>query len=232
MPLTAPVGNKSNFEPAPKGNHVARLYQIIHLGTLEGTWNGEPREYDKVRLVFELCNERRAFKEGEEEKPWSVGSEFTLSMNERANLRKFIEGLLGVSFHDDEAEGFDITTLLGQCCLLNVVHEPDKKGTGKVYANIQSASPLPKGMECPPLFNEPKFLDVNDLTEMEIEELPGSLRDKMKSSKEYEGRFGEPFKNTPVEDKPLEEGPFLDSKMPPEEEGPEEVEEEPTVDVD
>lgn len=173
-------------EPVPKGNHVAHLYQIIHIGTVPTIWMGETKMVDKVRLTFELCNEKKVFKEGEDPKPYSVSREFTLSMGPKANLRAFIEGFGGTKMHDDEAYNFDLESLLGEACLLNVVHvEKD----GKTYANVTSASPLPKGMEAPALVNDAKMLDIDTMPYEAIDALPDFLKDKMKSSEEYLGRL-------------------------------------------
>jgi hypothetical protein len=183
MALTAPKGKSS--EPAPKGNHVARLYQIIHIGTNDFEYMGETKSSDKLRLTFELCNERKAFKEGDEPRPWSVSREFGFSMHAKSKLRPFVEGMLGVPLFDKEADNFDFESLLGQECLLNVVH--DEKN-GSVYANIAGASPLPKGMDAPALANETKMIDVNTASFEEIEALPGFIREKMQSSDEFKGR--------------------------------------------
>lgn len=178
-----------SFEPVPKGNHVARLYQIIHIGTVPTTWQGETRMTDKVRLTFELSNERKVFKEGDEPKPYSISREFTLSMGKKASLRAFVEGFGGTALHDDEAYAFDLEKLIGDACLLNVVHtEKD----GNTYANIAGASPLPKGMTAPELVNQAKLIDINSTSFEEIDALPEFLRDKMKSSEEYEARLRPP----------------------------------------
>jgi hypothetical protein len=173
---------RKEFSPVPKGNHVARLYQIVHIGTVPTTFQGETRMTDKVRLTFELCNERKAFKEGEPEKPYSVSREFTFSMGKKSNLRAFVEGFGGTKLHDEEAYNFDIDKLLGEACLLNVVHvEKD----GATYANIAGASPLPKGLEAPALYNEADLIDVNTASFDEIDALPEFLREKIKSSEEF-----------------------------------------------
>src|ERR1043166_2484583 len=149
MALTAPKAKTST--DVPKGNHVARLYQIIHIGTIHYEYKGETKSSDKVRLTFELCNERKVFNEGEEARPFSVSREFGFTMGRKSNLRPFVEGILGASLHDEEAYNFDLEQLLGEPCLLNVVH--DEKN-GNVYANVTGASPLPRGMNAPGLYNE------------------------------------------------------------------------------
>jgi hypothetical protein len=183
MALTAPKGKSS--EPAPKGNHVARLYQIIHIGTNDFEYMGETKSSDKVRLTFELCNERKAFKEGDEPRPWSVSREFGFSMHAKSKLRPFVEGMIGAPLFDKEADNFDFESLLGQECLLNVVH--DEKN-GSVYANIAGASPLPKGMVAPAPVNGTRMIDVNTATAEEVEALPEFIKSRMFSSVEWQGR--------------------------------------------
>lgn len=146
--MKAPVKSGGNFEPVPAGNHLAHLYQIIHIGTRPDEYQGQPRDSDKLRLTFELTDERKEFKEGEGEKPFSISQEYTFSMGEKANLRKTVEGLLGTALQDDEAAAFELEDLLGKPCLLNVVHAEAQNG--KTYARIKGASPLPKGMTAAP----------------------------------------------------------------------------------
>jgi hypothetical protein len=176
----------ADFEPVPAGNHVARLYQIIHIGTVATSYFGEERQRDLVRLTFELCNERKVFKEGDEPKPFSISREFTLSMGPKSALRPFVEGMGGVKLTDEEAYNLDLENLLGQECLLNVVHAQGSEG--RVFANIQNATPLPKGMKAPAAFNEPTSIDINSTPWEEIEKLPDFIKQKMYSSEEYESR--------------------------------------------
>ena len=190
------------YELVPAGNHVARLYSVIHLGTNSFEYMGELKKSDKVRLTFELCNERKVFKEGDEPKPFSISREFGLTMGKKSNLRPFVESYIGTTLSDEEAYGFDLEDLLGMSCLLNVVHA--EKGD-KVFANIKSASPLPKGMEAPELFNEKVVIDVDTTPFDQIEQLPDFIKDKMKSSEEYRERVA---KNQDAGVAPAEEAPI------------------------
>lgn len=184
MSLTAPRAKTQT--DVPKGNHVARLYQIIHIGTNEFEFKGETKKSDKIRLTFELCNETKVFKEGEEPKPFSVSREFGFSMGPKSHLRPFVEGMIGTSLFEDEAYNFNFEDLLGRACLLNIVHD-DKNGN--VYANIKGVSPLPNGMAAPEQFNESKMIDVNTSPFEEIDALPDFIKNKMQSSEEYQGRL-------------------------------------------
>jgi hypothetical protein len=101
------------FEVVPAGNHIARVYSIIHIGTIPGEYMGEPKEDNTVRIGFELPMETRVFKEGEPERPFVVAQEYTVSMGEKANLRKLVEGVLGVGLYNEEAGAFNVLDLMG-----------------------------------------------------------------------------------------------------------------------
>ena len=179
------VSKKSNYEVIEAGNYVARLYQIIYLGTLPTEWKGEQKMTEKIWLTFELCDEKKVFKEGEEAKPLAISREFTLSMGEKSNFRPFVEGFIGTRFVGDEVYEFDIDDLIGKECLLNVVHNVSGDNT---YANIQNATPLPKGMKAPALFNDATIINVNSTPFEEIAKLPQFLQDKMATSEEWTAR--------------------------------------------
>ena len=182
MTLTPP--KKTQFEVVPAGNHVARLYEIIHIGTILTVGQYGEKMQDKIRLTFELCNEKKEFKAGEGEKPFSISREFTYSFHSKGLLRPFVDGMTGTKMRDDEFP--DLEALLGEACLLNVVH--DTKGDA-TYANIQNASPLARGMDAPPLFNKTRALDINSIPFDELDTLPEFIQKKMKSSEEYAGRL-------------------------------------------
>lgn len=190
MPIKAPKKEGGDFEIAPAGNHVARLYRIIHLGNVPYTFQGQEKRGPKVRLYFELSNESFEYeKDGQTvTRPFSVSAEYTLSMNSKATLRKIVEGVLGESMSDDEAYDFDIESLVGKATLLNVIHKTSKDGT-RTYANIAGTSPLPKGMEAPAMVNEGIIEDVTTMTLEQIEALPEFLKDAMKASTEFYERF-------------------------------------------
>lgn len=183
--MTLTKAKKPTREPAPAGTHVARLYQIIHIGTVPTSYKGQDKMTDKIRLTFELSNEKKVFKEGEEARPLAISREFTYSWGSKGHLRPFVEGLGGVKLSDEDAYNFDMEALLGQPCLLNVIHEEKE---GATYANVNSASPLPKGMVAPELFNETQVIDINSTPWDEIATLPEFIINKMMSSEEWNAR--------------------------------------------
>lgn len=170
------------FEPIENGTHVATCVQMIHIGTLEDEFDGKPVIADKVRITFELPNELVKFKDDEPELPRFISKEFTLSMNEKSSLRKFLNSWRGVPFSEDEAKKFDITKLLGLPVMLSITTKTSK--TGKSYNDILSASALIKGMEKPPIYTEVFEVNFQNLSET-WEKVPKFLREKMATTPQY-----------------------------------------------
>lgn len=184
----------ADFQICPAGNHIAICNAIVDLGLQPG--RGQyPAPKPQVYLRFELPTERISYeKDGKQiEGPMSIGRDFTASMGEKANLRKFIESWFGKRFPSDEAAAdFDCKQLLGRKCLLNVTHT--EKGT-KVYANIQNATPIPKGM--PAEFaqhNRSLYFDLSAPDQIAYQSLPEWIRKKI------DGRLQEEPRKTGAQD--------------------------------
>lgn len=177
-------GNDFVYEPVPAGTYAARCISMVEIGTVEETFQGENKRVKKVRFTWELPTETKVFKEGEGERPYSVSKEFTLSMHEKANLRKTLEGWRGKAFTEEEAKAFDITALLGKECMISVIHKSSTDGTKK-YAVISSISTVPKGMKVPPQINETFVFSYDNYSREAFEKLPEYLREKMVKTPEY-----------------------------------------------
>ena len=129
-------GGTGNFEPAPEGVHQAVCVDVIDLGLLEVTWAGQTKKQHKILISWQLDEAR------DDGKPFLVSKRYTLSLNEKANLRKDLESWRGRKFTLEEEMGFDVESILGANCLLNVQHN---KKDDKTYANVISITPLVKG---------------------------------------------------------------------------------------
>jgi len=127
------------FIPAPEGQFQAVCCDVVDMGNVQTTWEGKTRSVHKIRIVFQLDEL------GDDNKPFMVSQWLTLSLGEKANLRKFLESWRGKKFTGDELrDGFDVEKLVAANALLQVVH--NAKGE-KVYANIQSIMKAPKGAQ-------------------------------------------------------------------------------------
>lgn len=187
--MKAPEPKTKDFEYqiAPEGTHMARLYKIINVGTQKIEWEGQVKEQVKVMLYWELPTEPITYttQDGEEKTSvFSLSREFTFSMHEKGNLRPIIEGMIGTSLKDEEAYAFDLEDLIGKACLVTVAHKKSKDGT-KTYANVTGTAGLMKGQECPPQVNDSSIIDANTIKDAELEELPTWISDKIKLSPEY-----------------------------------------------
>lgn len=140
MPIIAKAGG-GNFTPAPAGSHAAVCVDVVDLGMLKVTWGGKEKTQHKIRLVWQIEEDR------EDGKPFQVNRRYTLSLHEKAGLRKDLESWRGKPFSEQELDGFDVEVLIGVPCLLSVIHA--KGNDGSIFANVASIMKLPKGIAAP-----------------------------------------------------------------------------------
>lgn len=184
MAIIASNNGGGNYTPIEAGNYPARCIQMVHIGTILEEIMGVKKTLNKVRLTWELPTELKEYKEGEGEKPALISKEFTLSLNEKATLRKYLASWRGKDFTEEEAKAFDLEKLIGKPCLLNVIHKQSKDGT-KTYAEISSVSPLAKGMVCDDQITPSTVLSYDNFDYALFETLPDFIKDKIKTAVEY-----------------------------------------------
>ena len=180
--MKAPSSQKELLD---EGNYIATIYRIIYIGTVKGEWMGTPTESFKVDITWELNDEMKVWKEGEEAKPVVLSKQYTLSMGSKASLRPIVEGVVG-GMTDAEAANFDIDELLGKTCLLSITHV---KKDDKTYVNVQT-SKLMKSMIPPTPFNQQKILSYQDWDDNFYQSLPDWLKGKMAETPEYQTMKG------------------------------------------
>lgn len=171
-------------ELIPAGNYIARCYQMLHIGTITETIQGQQKVLNKVRIGWELPTELKVFRQENGEEPCVISKEFTLSMHEKATLRKVLASWRGKDFTEGEAKCFDITKLLGISCMLNIIHKSSKDGL-KTYEEIAGVSPMPKGVPCPQQINKTIVLDYDNFNYEVYNLLPDFIKTKVQSSEEY-----------------------------------------------
>lgn len=182
MAIIATKGQGKQYYPIEEGSYPARVYQIIHLGTIPGY---QDVMQNKVRITFEFPTELKVFKEENGEQPQVLSKEYTLSTHEKSGLRKLIVACdpKALKVGDDGlVDEYDIEQLLGKACLVSVEHATKGENT---YANIKVETVLPKGMICPPQINESVSISYDNWNQEAFEKLPTFIREKMMSSYEY-----------------------------------------------
>ncbi len=144
--MTFPATGGSDFKRLEPGTYPAVCDMVVLMGLQPGS-AAFPKPKLKVYIRWQVPEERT-----EDDRPMVVGSSFTASMNEKAELRKILKGWRGKDFTDEEAEAFDVAKLVGQTCMISVV---EKVSGGKTYCNVASVSKLPKTTPAPKLEGEP-----------------------------------------------------------------------------
>lgn len=204
MPIIA-ENKPSNYAIIPAGNHLARCYGMVQIGTVKeesGIYAG--KESHKVRISWETPHECHDFGKGMQ--PFAIHKEFTLSMNEKSTLRKMLESWRGKAFSEDEAKSFDITKLMGKSCMLNIIHKTS--ASGNTYSDISSIATLPKGLECPAQVNATVELSFDNWDQYTFDSMPDFLKDKIRSSKEYSAMTAPGHTETPIASGNTDDLPF------------------------
>ena len=128
---------KQVFPPHPEGLHQAVCVDLVDLGLEPNPFGGD--ELPKLRLYFQTEEINP-----ETDKRFTVGKKYTVSLHEKANLRKDLETWRSRRFTDDELADFDLENLIGVNCQIQITH--NVKDDGTVYGNITAIVPLGKGM--------------------------------------------------------------------------------------
>jgi hypothetical protein len=130
------------FEPCPAGVQQAVCVDLIDNGLIAQDYGGKRKEVHKITLRWQIGDVSPL-----SGKRFTIQKRYTLSLNEKATLRKDLESWRGRPFTREELAGFDLELLLGANCQLAVVHSPGRKDPSQVFANVQTVMALGKGME-------------------------------------------------------------------------------------
>lgn len=198
MAINATSTSQTPRELIPAGNYIARCYKMIEIGTVPTEYLGVEKMTHKVRFGWELPLELKVFKPENGEQPLVIDKEYTLSLADKANLRRDLKSWRGKDFTPQEAEIFDVTKLIGVPCMLNIIHIAGKKDPTKFYEAISSISPMPKGIVCPPQINETFVFDFENFDKTKFEILPQFIREMIVTSNEYKSLHGQETKEIPV----------------------------------
>lgn len=149
MSFVASDSGGGNFKRVPPGAFIGRCYSLIDLGTqLSSGQYGEKMQH-KIRIGWELFGEDE---NGEpltvdvdgQQMPMTISKSYTVSLHEKAGLRKDLAAWRGRDFTDEEARGFDVAKLVGAYCMVNVT---TSETNGKTYSNVAGLTPLPGALK-------------------------------------------------------------------------------------
>jgi hypothetical protein len=190
MSLMAKDSGGGSFTPVSPGMHLARCYRIIDLGTQKSEFKGDIKSLHKVMIQFEVHGEDESGNplvttKGE---PMSISKNFTLSLAEKATLRKDLQTWRGREFTAEELRGFELKNVLGAWAMITAAKALGNNG--KEYTNIVSVNPVPAAIKkagMPAGFNKLAIFEI-DTPDMELfETFRDRLKEQIQSSPEWRG---------------------------------------------
>jgi hypothetical protein len=187
MIVTGSNSERKQFQIAPAGTHLARLYRIIDLGTQMREYEGKVNMLRKAKFFWELHGEDATGKPllTTDNKPLIQSKEYTMSLGEKANLRRDLEAWRGKAFTEEELRGFNVSTVLGHFCMVNISHR--EKGD-MTYADLKGVSGVPaiyKKAGLPEGINQTLLFSLDKFDEQVFESLSDSIKDTIRKSPEY-----------------------------------------------
>jgi hypothetical protein len=197
------------FKIPPVGYFLARCYQIIDLGTQTGDYMGKVTMQRKIKVYWELHGDDLKTDDG---KPLIQTRNYTLSLGEKASLRKDLESWRGKPFTDGELRTFDTDSMLDKWCMITIQHRTGKDGN--TYADPAAITPVPESIikaGIPKGINPIFTFDISEYGTEKYEKLSKSLKEKVMLSAEIRNS-----KNTSLVDvnKKLQEAAIVDDDVP------------------
>ncbi len=155
----------ASVDPIPAGMHHAICYAIADIGTQPAFGNFPPKR--KVIFVFEIPGERGQFERDGKlmDLPRAISTQFSLTLNKKGNLLPALVNWRGREFTSEELAGFNVMLCIGANALLNITHKAGTgKNVGRVFSEITSINPLPKGSK--------KLQPENPLMQFSLDDFP------------------------------------------------------------
>lgn len=135
MPLMAETKTGKDFELPTPGTVQAVLAEVRDLGLVDSVYNGVAKKTHKVLFRWQLAEL------DSEKQPKRAYERFTLSLHEKAGLRKRIKQMFG----KEPPTTLDVLTLVGTNAQLVIVHNENPKNPEKPFANIAAVLKLAPG---------------------------------------------------------------------------------------
>jgi len=168
----------SSFPSVSVGVHKARCVKVIDLGTQRNEFEGKVSWKPQLLVIWETPDQTNDTSE-----PLTISKFYTKSLHEKSNLSIDLTSWRGRPFSATEIKAFDIATLVGVSCLVNVIQ-------GKKRTQIGSIMPLPKGDKIAEQYHTSVLFDLEEFQKGKKEtfnQLSEGIRNIILSSKELEG---------------------------------------------
>jgi hypothetical protein len=115
----------------------------------------------------------------------SISKNYTVSLAEKATLRKDLVSWRGKEFTSEELRGFDLKNILGAWAMLSVATSIGNNG--KEYTNVVSVNPVPAAMKknLPQAHNSLEMFDLEDPDMTLYESFSKNIKDRIEASPEW-----------------------------------------------
>ena len=195
MGFIASDSGGGNFKRVPAGAYIGRCYSLIDLGTqLSSGQYGEKMQH-KLRIGWELFGEDEdgnplTIEVDGKEMPMTISKSYTVSLHEKAGLRKDLAAWRGKDFTDEEAKAFDVSKLIGAYCMVNVT---TSETNGKTYRNVAGLTPLPGALKNakPAAVHAPQVFDLDNPDMKVFATFHEKLQEAIKRSPEWKRNKGD-----------------------------------------
>jgi hypothetical protein len=204
MAFIIPKSENFTYTPKPTGKFKARLIQLIDLGTQTSTFEGKEKAQRKFMLTFETPENTKVFDETRGEQPFVYSREFTMSWHEKGSLRPFVEEWIETALSDEEANSFDLETLIDTPCEIKTMEKKSKTDPTRssvVLVRVEAIKEAPKARNPILIFN------LDQPSDEIFNQLPNWLKEKIAKSPEFEKWQN---KKSQVTEKPKTDLPAVD----------------------
>jgi hypothetical protein len=125
MPIYA---KKKTFKPAPEGLWDGSCIDVVDKGIVNGKFG--PAHMIQYRWVVN-AEPRRT-----DGKPHMISKSYPNSLHEKSNQRKMLETWRGRKFTPEELKKFDLESVLGAPCQIQVAHDTGDDGDAYAFPQI------------------------------------------------------------------------------------------------
>ena len=200
-------GGEGNFKKVPPGVYVARCFSLVDIGTQITDGQYGSKEQHKIRIAFEIFGEddngnSLTIDVDGTEMPLTISKTYTLSLHEKAGLRKDLAAWRGRDFTDEEAKAFDVSKLINAYCMLNIT---TSENNGKTYTNIAGITPLPQALRNakPEPVHKVVLFDLDQPDWEVFQNFHEKLQEQIKKSPEFAQAISMAGADEPMEDAPF-----------------------------
>lgn len=199
--IATDAGGEGNFKRVPAGAYIGRCYSLIDLGSQLTDGQFGKKIQHKIKIGWELFGEDD---QGNPltvdvdgvEMPMTISKNYTVSLHEKANLRKELSAWRGRDFTDEEAKAFDVSKLVGAYGMVNVT---TSENNGKTYSNVAGLTPIPSALRnAKPLpVHKEVIFNLDDPDMMIFETFYDKLKEQIRLSPEWCGEKQPDFSGMP-----------------------------------